>query len=102
MSIVLTAVSAVLAGASLFDGITTVRFLKHTSYEEVTTAFLFGKRPSTLKVYGLGGLVIASEIAVALIANHFSVWAGYAVAAVLTYQIYTHVHQGIGNLKIPV
>lgn len=102
MNIPLVISSVILSGASLFDGITTVRFLKNPNYEEGDTAWLLGKEPSALRVYGEGGLVIAGEIAVALLANHFSVYLGYAFALAGGYQIYIHIRDGIGNLRIPV
>jgi len=49
MNIPLVLASVVLSGASLFDGVTTVRFLKNPKLDEQNP--LFGKRPSTLRVY---------------------------------------------------
>jgi hypothetical protein len=102
MNIPLLISAVVLSVASFFDGWTTVRFLKNPDYYEADTAWLFGPRPSTLKVYGLGSLVIAAEIAVGLLANHFSVYAGYVAAAGFAYQSFTHVRAGIKNLKLPI
>jgi hypothetical protein len=99
-ALILAAVT--LAGAAFFDGWTTVRFLKNPDYVEGGAVWLLGRRPSTLRVYGLGGLVIAAEIAVGLLFNHFSVFAGYALALAYGYQAYAHIHAGIANLKIPV
>ena len=93
---------AALFGAALFDGITTVRFLKNPSYPETGTPWLFGKRPSALRVFGLGGIVITVEIGAALLLNHFSVYAGYAVAAGFAYQVYRHVRAGFHNLTLPI
>jgi hypothetical protein len=102
MNIPLVVASAILSGASFFDGWTTVRFLKNPDYYEADTAWLFGPRPSTLKVYGLGSLVIAAEIALGMLGNHFSAYLGYVAAAGFAYQAFTHVRAGIKNLKIPV
>jgi hypothetical protein len=103
MNIPLVVASVVLSGAALFDGWTTVRFLKNPDYYEADTAWLFGPRPSTLKVYGLGTLVIAGEVAVGLLANRFSVYAGYVMAAGFAFQAgYAHIREAIRNLKIPV
>ncbi|SRR6266436_5686323 len=93
-------VSAIaLSVSSAFDGWTTARFVKR-GYEEVNTAWLLGKTPSALRVYGLGGLVIAGEIAIAMLANHYSVYAGYALALAGGYQIYTHIRDSRNNLKL--
>jgi hypothetical protein len=102
MNVPLVISAAALAGASLFDGWTTVRVLKNHDYVEKDTAWLFGPRPSTLKVYGLGTAVIAGEIISALLLNELTVYVGYAMAAAGGYQVYTHVRDGLANLKIPV
>ncbi len=94
--------SVSLLGAALFDGITTVRFLKNPSYPETGTPWLFGKRPNALLVFGLGGIVITAEIGTALLLNNFSVYAGYAATAGFAYQVYRHVRAGFHNLTLPI
>src|SRR6266404_3971188 len=100
MNVPLVVSAVALAAASLFDGWTTVRFLKNPDYVEKDTAWLFGPRPTALKVYALGAAVIAGEIMSALLLNELSVYVGYAMAAAGGYQVYTHVHDGLANLKI--
>lgn len=99
MNILLLVSAIALSCSSAFDGWTTVRFVKMGD-EEGNTAWLLGKTPGPLRVYGLGGLVIAGEIAVAMLANHFSVYAGYAFALAGGYQTYTHIRDGRNNLKL--
>lgn len=97
--ITLIAASVVLSAASLFDGTTTARFLKNPDYEEQN--FLLGKRPSKLRIYGEGGLIIAGEIAVGLALSHVSIL-GYLIAAGFSFQSFVHIRNGIRNLKIPI
>ncbi len=91
--------SIVLSAVSLFDGITTARFLKNPEYEEQN--FLLGKRPSKLRIYGEGGLIIAGEIAIGFALSHVSIL-GYLIAVGFGFQSFVHVRNGIRNLKIPV
>lgn len=99
MNIALLVSAIALGVSSAFDGWTTVRFVK-LGYEEGNTAWLLGKTPGALRIYGLGGLVIAGEIAVALLVNHFSVIAGSGLALAGVYQTYTHIRDGRSNLKL--
>lgn len=98
MNVPLLFASVALAGAALFDGISTVHFLKNPAYRE--TNWLLGPRPSALRVYAEGGALVGSEVIAASALNHLSVYLGYALAAAAVYQIYVHVRNGIKNFKI--
>jgi hypothetical protein len=86
-----------LIGASVFDGITTVKMLK-AGYHENNP--LFGKYPSALRVFLEGMGLIAGEIALAFLANHFSSDFGLLFAATFLIQGAIHIYDGRHNLSL--
>jgi len=100
MNTPLVLASILLSGASLFDGVSTVHFLKNPNYEEQNP--LFGKRPSTLRVYGEGALIIAAEIAAGFLSSHNADVFGYLFAIGFGIQSFVHIRNGIRNLRLPV
>jgi hypothetical protein len=89
--------SAFVAGASLFDGITTVKMLNaYSGYFETNP--LFGKHPSTKRIFLEGIGLVAGEIALAFTANHWSSDIGLIFAAAFLAQGSIHIFDGRHNL----
>jgi hypothetical protein len=100
MNIALITSSVILLGASLFDGVSTVHFLKNPNYQERNP--LLGKRPSTARVYLEGSAIIATEIGIGIFLNHITPFLGCLAAAGFGVQSYLHLRYGIKNLKLPI
>jgi hypothetical protein len=93
----LLASSLFMAVASVFDGITTVKMLKAGYYE---TDPLFGKHPSTVRIFLEGIILVAAEIGLAFLANHWSTAVGLICAAAFLAQGSIHIFDGRHNLDL--
>lgn len=70
--------AVLLALTALLDGISTVHFLRKGLAEQNP---IFGPRPSYLKLFGLGSVIIAAEVGATFLLYKLAHAAGYVAAA---------------------
>lgn len=92
--------STVLSVAALLDGVSTVHFLKNPNYDEQNP--LFGKRPSTLRVYLEGSAVIAAEIGIALLVSKGALIFEAISVVGFGFQSGIHIRNAIRNFRLKV
>ena len=97
MSVFLLVASiAVLAGA-IFDGISTVHALNNGGEEQNP---IFGKHPSTPRIFIQGGLIIGGEIGVSWLLYTINPVAGVIAGVVISIQFVIHIVFGIKNFQV--
>jgi hypothetical protein len=94
------AISSLAVGA-FFDGWSTNAAIRRGAHEaDPVMVEVFGtSTPTAMTVYLRGGLVIASEAALALVISHFYPHVGIGVAVALLAQAGIHMYESIHNLK---
>lgn len=87
--------SALLVGAALLDGISTVRMLRRGNVEQNP---LFGSSPSVVRVFGEGAAIIVGEVTIALLLK--SSLLGLLAAVGLLIQSGFHVGFAVKNFRL--
>lgn len=98
MILLLIASFALPIGAFL-DGLSTVHFLKNPALHETNP--LFGKRPSTVRIFLEGCLLIAGELVFMWYISHVSHSAGSFAGICLLAQTVVHILNTFHNYKLP-
>jgi hypothetical protein len=89
--------AVVLSLAALADGLSTVHF-RRLGVEEINP--LFGKTPSTPRIFGEGTALIAAEILTAALMSKHAPDASPLFAAVFFAQSGLHIYESIRNFKV--
>ena len=97
MSVFLLIASIALLVGAIFDGISTVYALGKGAEEQNP---IFGKHPSTPRIFIQGSLIVGGEIGVSWLLYMVSPVAGVIAGVVISIQFVVHIVLGIKNFQV--